>query len=448
MSVRSLVLALPVTAVALVVQTMVTVPTGIAPADATPAPRDAAAATQTWGPVKTIAGNPRGESIVVDALNNTTIVWGTSWTGSSPRSILALRRSASGRWGTPVVIGRGYAPKVAADGRGNVTVVWLTQRAGFTDGVAAARRPVGGHWSEPQRLSRDLRVPGYPNDGEETYGAAEVDLAVSPHGAAVAAWSWGSDARDKPWRIRSAYRPAGGHWGDQVDVTPASQARHPRVGIDARGTVVLVYGRQPFGHPQALKSRLRRVGAGWTQVSTVAAEGYEHSLTVDRAGNAVVVFTPNFNRVKAAYRPTGRRWRSALALSPKGVSIADYALAMNGRGTALVAMARDDGRVDLTKRPPRGPWSAPACVAGAGAVVFDVLVALNGNGDTFVGWGGYALYGKYRPHGGSWSGRFTLSPDAGVEVLEESFAEVAPRGDAVVMWKQEERPLKVRWMTP
>lgn len=445
MPVRSWFLAMSVTALAAAGQTVITGPTGAAPATAAPALRVASLATPAWGPVKPLVSNPRGEWLVVDARNNTTIVWATSWSGSSPRSVVALRRSAQGSWGKPVVIGHGYAPKVAADARGNVTVVWLTQRQGFTDGVATARRPVGGHWSDPMRLSHDVRVPGYPNGGEEPYGAAEVDLAVSPKGAVVVAWSWGSDVRDKPWRIRSVYRPAVGHWGQQVNVTPASQARQPRVGIDAHGTVVLVYGRQLFGHPQALKSRLRLVGVGWTKPATVAAEGYGHSLAVDRAGNAVVVFTPNFNRVEATYRPAGGRWRSARTLSSE--SGEHFALAMNGRGTALVAMGRSNGRVDLVRRSPHGPWLAPVRVARAGSVVSHVLVALNGAGDTFVGWGGYALYGKYRPHGGSWSRRFTISPDAGVEVLEETFAEVAPKGGVVVMWKQEDLPLKVRWMT-
>jgi hypothetical protein len=74
-------------------------------------------------------------------------------------------------------------------------------------------------------------------------------------------------------------------------------------------------------------------------------------------------------------------------------------------------------------------------------------VALNGAGDTFVGWGSYALVGKYRPHDGTWSKRFVISPDAGVEVLESTYAEVAPRGGVAVLWEQEDRPLKVRWMT-
>jgi hypothetical protein len=434
MSVRPWVVAATVTALAVTGQAVLPV----APAPAT------ASQAQTWEPVKRLGNSPWGEALVADARNHTTVVWTTS---STPPAIVALRRSADGHWGKQVVIGHGYAPRVAADARGNVTAVWTTRRAGFTDGVVAARRPAGGRWSAPVRLSRDLSVPGYPHGGEEAYGAVDLDLAVSPGGDAVVAWAWGSDAREKPWRIQSAFRPRGGPWKEPTDVTPASGADRPKVGIDARGTVVLVYGRQLLGHPQVLKARRRVPGVGWTKPTTVATEGYGHAVAVDRAGDAVVVFTPDFTRVQAVYRPAAGRWGAAEPLSPAGAEINDYALAMNGPGTAVVALGRGSGRVDLVERPPDGPWSTPARVVPPGSQVSDVVVALNGAGDTFLGWGVHALYGSYRPHGGAWSDPVTVSPDAGVEVLEETFAQVAPDGDVVVLWKQEARPLKVRVMT-
>jgi hypothetical protein len=346
-----------------------------------------------------------------------------------------------------VVVGHGYAPQVAADARGNVTVVWLTQRRGSTDGVAAARRPAGRPWSAPVRLSRDLRVPGYVPEAEGVYGADDLALAVSPRGAVVVAWAWGSDDREKAWRIQSAYRPRGGPWKESRDVTPASGADSPQVGIDAAGEVVMVYGRQLFGHPQVLKARDRVRGEGWTRPTDVAEEGYTHAVAVDRAGNAVVVFSPDFNRVQAVSRPAAGAWGTAENLSPVGAEVNDFALSMNGPGTAIVALARGSGRVDLVQRPPDGPWSTPDPVVPPGSTVFDVVVAQNAAGDTYLGWGGYALYGAYRPHGGTWGERFTVSPDAGVEVLEEQFAGVTPGGDVVVLWTQEERPLKVRAMT-
>ena len=404
----------------------------------------AAAARQTWGGVTRLGWSPWGESLVVDRRGSTTVV---STTRSWPPAVVVRRRPDGGSWGERVVVGHGYAPQVAADARGNLTVVWLTRRQGLTDGVVAARRTQGGRWSDPVRLSQDLRVPGYPQGGEDAYGAVEVDLAVSPRGAVVVAWAWGSDGRDEPWRIQSAYRPPRGPWRPPVDVTPAREARDPEVGIDLHGTVTLAYGRQPFGHPQVLEARRRVPGSGWTRPTILATEGYGHSLGVDRVGDAVVVFSPGLGAVQAVARPAGGGWGPPRTLSPPGVEVDDFALAMNGPGLAVVALGRADGRVDLVRRPADGPWSVPVPVALPGAVVSDVLVALGEGGDTFVGWGQYALYGRYLPRGGPWSGRFTISPDAGVEVLENTAAQVAPDGDVAVLWKQEARRLKVRLMT-
>lgn len=441
MSRRSWVVAVTATALAATVQTLVVLPAAPAGSAVLAA---ASAGTQTWGPVTRLGWSPWGESLVVDGRQGTAVV---STTRSFPPAVVVRRHPDGGSWGRAVVVGHGYAPRIGADARGNLTVVWLTRRPGFTDGVVAARRPVGGRWSDPVRLTHDLRVPGYPQGGEETYGADDVDLAVSPRGAVVVAWAWGSDGRDKPWRIQSAYRPTKGPWREPVDVTPAGGAREPRVGIDLHGTATVVYGRQLFGHPQVLKARRRVPGEGWTRPAVVAAEGYGHSLGVDRAGDAVVVFSPDFSAVQAVSRPAEGRWGPARSLSPTGVQVNDFALAVNGPGDTVVALGRSGGRVDLVRRAVDGPWSAPVPVADPGTPVSDVVVALNGAGDTFVGWGQYALFGRYLSRDGDWSSRFTLSPDAGVEVLETTYAGLAPDGTVAVLWKQEERPLKVRLMT-
>lgn len=110
----------------------------------------------------------------------------------------------------------------------------------------------------------------------------------------------------------------------------------------------------------------------------------------------------------------------------------------------MVAWAHKDGRVDVARRPRQGPWSGPERVVDVVDQVSKVAVALNGAGDAFLTWGQYALYGTYLPSGGSWTSRVALSPETAVDVLESIDAKVAPSGDAVVMWDQEDMPLKVR----
>lgn len=72
---------------------------------------------------------------------------------------------------------------------------------------------------------------------------------------------------------------------------------------------------------------------------------------------------------------------------------------------------------------------------------------MNAAGDTFLGWGMYGLDGTYRSAGGSWTEPFTIRRDQDADVLEAIFAAVAPNGEAVVLWDQEEMPLELRVWT-
>ena len=110
------------------------------------------------------------------------------------------------------------SPRIAADADGHLTVAWITQRPGFTDGVTAATQTHTG-WSHPVRLSKDLKVARYPQDGKGAWGADTVRLAVTPKGAATVAWNWGSEARNKPWRIQAVFHRPGGRWGGVAHVT-------------------------------------------------------------------------------------------------------------------------------------------------------------------------------------------------------------------------------------
>jgi hypothetical protein len=404
----------------------------------------AAGSEPSWGPEMVVAASSRGSSLAVDAQSNTWVVWETLH-----GTIRVAQRPPGGTWGEPREIARTNSamaePQVAADSAGNLTVAWITYRQGFTDGVKAVTRNARGGWSDPIRISEDKRVRGYGTDGKGPWGARWLDLGVSPKGAVTVAWAWGSEDRNKAWRIQSVYRRPGRDWGGVVTLTGATGAREPQVGIAADGTVTLLYARQPVGRPWSLLSRVRHPGRGWSDATVVSDRGYRPQLAVDRSGDAVVVFMATSSRVMAAYRPHGAPWRSPRQLSPQGIGgDKTFALAMNGRGAVLVAFAGPHGTVDLVQRTPHDPWSAPARVVDSPDWIGHVAVALNGVGDTLLTWGEYALYGMYLPNGGTWTSQVTLSPETDVDVLETIDAEVAQNGDALVMWDQEDMPLKVR----
>jgi hypothetical protein len=218
----------------------------------------------------------------------------------------------------------------------------------------------------------------------------------------------------------------------------------PQVGIANDGTATLLYARQALGHPHRLIARRRLVGTGWTAPRTVAREGYEEQLAVDRYGDAMVAYRSVSQAVKATYRPVGRPWQPPQRLSSKALEGPAFSLAMNRPGRAVVALGWYGGRVVVVRRPRQGPWAPPARVQAPGKPLGFITVALNGSGDTLLAWGYHAVYSRYRTDHRAWGRRFTVSPDAGVNVLEGLQSAIAAHGDAAVMWTQEELPLKVR----
>lgn len=395
-----------------------------------------------WGPIRTLAPNPQSASIAVDGRGVTTAAWQST---GYPPSVVVRQRNADGTWGKRAVVGQGVEPVVVADRRGHVTAVWLTHHEGYSDGVAAARLS-SGRWSAPVQLSRDVALPGYV-PGAAAHGASDLDVAVDARGAVVATWAWGSEEGDVPSRIQSAFRSAAGPWRAAVNVTPATGAGEPEVGIAADGTVTVVYGLQAFGEPQKLVSRRRATTGRWGGPALVAPDSYSHDVAVVGDGATTAVFTTGSGEARAATRHAVGKWRTRTISAP-GAQIGDADLAVSRRGRAVVAMSQENGGVAVVERPPGGRWSAPVRLAGGGSVVSEVVVALNAAGDTFVGWGSYALYGKYRPAGKPWSRRYTVVPDAGVEVLEWVGAITAPGGTVAVLCDQEARPLRIRVLTP
>jgi len=390
-----------------------------------------------WGHVRTLAPNPWSASLAVDGRGTTTVAWSTS---DFPARIVARQRFANGTWGKKAVLGDGYDPQVVADHRGVTNVVWVTQREGISDGVVAARRTRATDWSEPTTLSRDVVLPGYV-PGSAVRGATDLDVAVNRGGAVVVAWTFADEGVES--RIQSAYRPQVGSWRKAVNVTPANGAGGPEVGISADGTAMVVYGVQAFGEPQALASRIRGTGGRWSSSSPVTAEGYSYDLAIAPDGRAVVAFTPDFSTVRAATRPAGGKWGTARKLV-KGGELNDVDVTAGRSRHFVVGIARGEGRVEVVERGARGGWSEPVRLADRGTVASDVMVAVNDAGDTYVGWGSYGVYGRYRPNGGPWSRRLTAQPDSGVDVLEWASAVVAPNGDVPVLWDQEELPLRMR----
>lgn len=402
-----------------------------------------AAAAEVWGPVHRFEASSAGQSMVVDGRGLTTVVWGSQrgW----PEPVKAAQRTAAGRWLDPATLGVGYSPVVAADADGNLTAAWMRDRTGVTTGVWAARKPVGKPWTRPVHISTDRPAAGYPS-GEGVYGAQHLDIAVQPGGAALVAWQWGSQDRDVAFRIQAAYRPARGGWDAAQRLTPAADATDAHVAVAPKGAFWVAYQRTPAQGPTAIKVRARSAAGTWSPAARVA-KGTLGDLGVDRGGDVTVALSRG-GRAWAAVRTAGL-WQAPVAVTPTDakVGFGEWSFATNRAGAAVLAYLSTSDRIDVVRRTTQGDWTAPVTLTEPEDPVWMVVASLNRRGDMFAAWGAYGLWGSYRPAGSDWHEVTTIQPDAGVDVLEDVQAAVAPDGDVVLLWEQEARPLRARVMS-
>jgi len=416
----------------------------VAASTATAAPSATAvvAATETWGSVHGFERAPHGQSMAVDARGVTTVVWGSQkgW----PEPVKVAQRTAAGRWLAPVKLGAGYSPVVGTDRAGNLIVAWCRDRTGFTTGVWAARKPWGKPWTRPVHLSRDAVAPGYP-DGESRYGALDLDLAVHPGGATLVTWQWGSAERHIPFRIQAVYRPTRGPWGSMHAVTPAAAAGNAHTAFAPNGRAWVAYERSPASGPTAVKVRSRSMTGVWSPAERVGT-GALGELGVGRHGAVTIVFGGR-GRVRVAVRPaTTGVWKTPVPVTPSSVHVRQWSVALNPAGACLVAYLWKRDRVDAVRRTAGGRWTTPMTLADPTVSLAGVMTGLNARGDMFAGWdNSYGMWGRYRPAGQGWHATTTAQPDSGqVDVLEATQTLVAPGGDVVLLWAQEERPLRAR----
>jgi hypothetical protein len=131
-------------------------------------------------------------------------------------------RLVDSEWTIPTRVGEADSePRVAVDGAGVATVVWLLRGQ-----VLAARGTPAGPFGDPELIATT-----HPDDDE--WGVS-FDLAVNGRGDAVVAWQETASGRPV---VDAAYRPTQGGWLSPVRLAAArnGQLSLPAVTVDPRG---------------------------------------------------------------------------------------------------------------------------------------------------------------------------------------------------------------------
>ena len=326
-----------------------------------------------------------------------TVVW------SREERVLSRTRQAGGGWGPVLTVGTGSPEDLDVDADGDVTLVWGHDLRGERTVLLTSRRPDGGRWSRPHRLSR------VPVRRGVFLGSGGARLDVNSRGDAVVAWAYGSpEHTNVEYRVEVSYRRSGGTWTPRtrlgrLDTLPAGTV----IGSTGIPTVLtnhdgrlrafrrLSKGWRPVGGPTsrrawqteltigarghvlaswATDTRRPSVRGSWftadgwspTRILTRQGSGWDHAAGVDRSGMATVAWESPSGRIRVVRWMRGRDLGAGRTLARRDAS--DVAVAVAVDGTAVVAWAGRvpgtfDWRARAVRRPQAGPWSATTTVS-------------------------------------------------------------------------------------
>lgn len=247
--------------------------------------------------------------------------------------------------------------------------------------AAAAPATAAPTWVEPTPLSSGPTDNYYPV------------LAMTPEGATTAVW--GVDDLAGETMVMTAHRAAGGLWTSPEALADVNDPGVPRIGAAADGTVVAVWDEQ------------------------VPSEGVRG--------------------VFARTRSPGGSWDAAARLSEVGVASTDPRIAMSPGGVAVVVWSAVDDItvIQAIRRAPGGAWSLPVTLSSLSEASSSPEVAVDADGDATAVWrttdgGSHTVRTAYRPAGGGWQDRDTLSQPNGWPAVPKVIAD--PAGNVTAGW--------------
>src|SRR5712691_698999 len=136
-------------------------------------------------------------------------------------------------------------------------------------------------------------------------------------------------------------------------VLSGSGAHGPRVAVDSRGDVTVVWGTKDGTDQGIVEATVRPAGGSFEAVQDVSAPGLwaGPDLGVDRAGNATIVWAsgdpPNVV-VQAATRRTGGRFGPAQNLGGPDTIVSSPRIAVDAKGDAIVMWLASDDPISST----------------------------------------------------------------------------------------------------
>lgn len=269
--------------------------------------------------------------IAVDHAGDATVVW------KDGETLESAYRPAAGSWQSPVLVATEAVGtlRAAVDTRGDATATWM-HYDGSKYVTETSYRPAGGSWETPTSLSES---------GEE---GGDPQIALDAAGDTLVVW----DGHTMPFpdMVRAAYRPSGGSWQSAEDLSaPGEDIQELRVGLDGDGDALVAWSgsSKEVGGYTLVRTAYKPAGGAWGEPETISAAGqnaFPSDLAFDAAGNAALVwqrYNGSNNIMQASYRPAGGGWEAAANISESGKNADDAAVVLGAPGDARAAAEGD-----------------------------------------------------------------------------------------------------------
>jgi len=273
-------------------------------------------------------------SVAIDRHGNGVAVW---MHGSDPAHLWSGQYVNRIGWVevralTPLDIGGASDPQIAADGFGNITVVWL-QKEGEQESIWMKRFAPDIGWGEVQRVKHP-----------EAASAKSPRLFVDTEGVATLVWLQSEFNPHGVWTSR--YAPGVG-WeaASLIEPMDAGSAAALTVAGDSTGAMVAAWEKHEDAKVSLWTSRYE-VGIGWSRALRLGTSDVESAqeprVAMDGHGNAVAtwfelqgatthVWASRYNSA-GLWEPPERLDASGNAISPRVV--------MDSKGRATVVWAQ------------------------------------------------------------------------------------------------------------
>ena len=354
-----------------------------------------------WIPPTTLPGvadSPLGADTAVAPDGTVIAVW-TRIDAGKPEVVASVRPPGGGfSTPEPISLPSASAPRIAIDGQGRATVVWM-QVSSRTQllRIQQSTRPAGGRFSVPRDLSAEADESEFPTiavnsagttivawervkvgpgnapvieaaarpAGEGEFGPKvqlsqlnatadmfEPQVAVGEDGTGMVAWSReGGDGETARWTLSGGFAAA-------VPIAASDDfVESPDVAIDAQGTAVFAYFGIEAG-ARGLRTQTRTAGGSASGTSELAplpgTAGATPDLVADRSGDMVLTWDehpPNSTVVRAAVRPSGQGFRNVASLSGALAPVTRRTTAISPEGDAIVAWITPLERVQARIKP-------------------------------------------------------------------------------------------------